>query len=153
VSRDLPGADLPSRFRVGAYGLLVEEGRVLITKTRTRTGILHNFPGGALELGEGALEALQREFLEETGLRVRPGALAHASESFFRSKDYPENQLVKLYWLVTREGGDLRSEGNGDDVAGVFWAPLDSLEEAAGLTRSDLEAVRAVRQRGLLPPR
>jgi 8-oxo-dGTP pyrophosphatase MutT (NUDIX family) len=153
MSRDLPaGVDLPSRFRVGAYGLLVEEGRILITKTRTRTGVLHNFPGGALELGEGALEALQREFLEETGLRVRPRALAHASEAFYRSRDYPENQLVKLYWLVARDGGDLRAEGNGDDVVGCFWSPLEALEEA-GLTSSDLEAVRAIRARGLLPTR
>jgi 8-oxo-dGTP pyrophosphatase MutT (NUDIX family) len=152
MSRDLPGADLPSRFRVGAYGLLIEEGRILITRTKTRTGILQNFPGGALELGEGALEALRREFLEETGLRVRPGALAHASESFFRSRDYPENQLVKLYWLVDREGGALRAEGNGDDVVGCFWSPLETLEADVGLTSSDLEAVRAMRERGLLPP-
>jgi 8-oxo-dGTP pyrophosphatase MutT (NUDIX family) len=153
MSRDLPGADLPSRFRVGAYGLLVEDGRVLITRTRTRTSILQNFPGGALELGEGALEALRREFLEETGLRVRPGQLAHATESFFRSRDYPENQLVKLYWLVTREGGEFRPEGNGDDVVGCFFAPLATLEEDVGLTASDREAVSAMRLRGLLPPR
>ena len=153
MSRDLPaGIALPSRFRVGAYGLLVEDGRILITKTRTRTGVLLNFPGGAVELGEGALEALRREFVEETGLSVRATHLAHASEAFFQSRDYPENQLIKLYWVVERDGGELLVGGNGDDVVGCLWSPLETLEEL-GLTRSDLEAVRAMRERGLLPRR
>jgi 8-oxo-dGTP diphosphatase len=38
----------PSRFRVGAYGILVEDGKVLVTRTITRTAILNNFPGGAV---------------------------------------------------------------------------------------------------------
>ena len=43
----------PSNFRVGAYGLLIEDGRLLLTRTRTRLGAVWNLPGGALELGEG----------------------------------------------------------------------------------------------------
>ena len=54
--------------------------------------------------------------------------------------------------FIAREGGELRVEGNGDDVVGCFWAPLEALEES-GLTTSDLEAVRAIRARGLLPRR
>ena len=139
----------PSRFRVGAYGLLIEDSRLLVTRTRTRSRILNNFPGGALELGEGALQALGREFIEETGLIIRPLGLLHASEGYHRSADYPENQLVKLYWRVERAGGELRLAGNGDDVVGCFWAPLSELH-SIGLTDSDEEAIRRLRELGAL---
>ncbi|MHB1843237.1 MAG: NUDIX hydrolase [Deltaproteobacteria bacterium] len=132
--------DRPSTFRVGAYGLLVEDGRLLITRTITRSGILNNFPGGAIELGEAPLAAVVREFREETGLVVRTGELVHATEGYHRSAAYPENQLIKIYWRVEVMGGELRLEGNGDDVAGCLWADLHKLE-ALELGDSDREAV------------
>ncbi len=142
-------AEKPSRFRVGAYGLLIEAGEVLITRTVTRSAILNNFPGGALELGESALEALRRELREETGLEVRPLELLHATEGYHRSKDYPESQLIKLYWRVERTGGALELGGNGDDVAACLWVPLAELA-TVGLTDSDTEAVQRLRERGVL---
>jgi 8-oxo-dGTP diphosphatase len=138
----------PERFRVGAYGLLVESGQVLVTRTRTRADTVLNFPGGALELGEGALEALHREFAEETGLTVAVRGLAYASEHYHQSPIYPENQLVKIYWFVDRTGGELRLEGNGDDIEACRWIPKEKLP-AAGLTPADTEMVIALRDRGL----
>jgi 8-oxo-dGTP pyrophosphatase MutT (NUDIX family) len=131
----------PSRFRVGVYGVLVENGKVLVTRTVTRSAILNNFPGGAVELGEAPLDALRRELREETGLEVRPLGLLHATERYYRSKDYPENQLVKLDWKVERTGGTLNMNGNGDDIASCFWVPVGDLA-GAGLTDSDTEAIR-----------
>jgi 8-oxo-dGTP diphosphatase len=142
-------AEKPNRFRVGAYGVLIEVGKVLVTRTVTRSAILNNFPGGAVELGEGPLEALRRELREETGLEVRPLELLHATEGYHRSRDYPENQLVKLYWKVERIGGTLAMDGNGDDVASCLWVPLRDLA-AAGLTDSDAEILPHLREYGVL---
>jgi 8-oxo-dGTP pyrophosphatase MutT (NUDIX family) len=139
----------PLRFRVGAYGLLRAGDSLLVTRTRTVLGTITNFPGGALELGEGALDALRREFVEETGVEVRPTGLAHASERYFRSEAYPENQLVKLYWFVEQIGGTLRSDGNGDDVLAAYFVPIADLERA-GVTPADEEAIAALRARGAL---
>jgi 8-oxo-dGTP pyrophosphatase MutT (NUDIX family) len=139
----------PLRFRVGAYGLLREGDSLLVTRTRTVLGTITNFPGGALELGEGSLDALQREFAEETGVEVRPTGLAHASERYFRSEAYPENQLVKLYWFVEQIGGTLRPGGNGDDVIAAYFVPIPDLA-GAGLTPADDEAIAALRARGAL---
>jgi 8-oxo-dGTP pyrophosphatase MutT (NUDIX family) len=139
----------PSRFRVGAYGLLRAGDSFLVTRTRTALGTITNFPGGALELGEGALDALRREFVEETGLEVRPTHLAYASENYHQSPAYPENQLVKLYWFVEQSGGTLRPEGNGDDIEAVYFVPIADLEQA-GLTPADGEAIAALKAAGAI---
>lgn len=138
----------PETFRVGAYGILIEDGKVLLTHTRIPSGAVWNLPGGAVELGEGPLEALKREFIEETGLQVVASGLAHASERFHQSKDYPQNQLVKLYWFVKRTGGDPRPGGNGDDVDECRFVPLAELFEI-GLTAGNLEMAHALRARGV----
>jgi 8-oxo-dGTP pyrophosphatase MutT (NUDIX family) len=139
----------PRRFRVGAYGLLRLEDSLLVTRTRTVLGTITNFPGGALELGEGALDALRREFVEETGLEVLPGSLAYASERYHQSPAYPENQLVKLYWFVEQVGGTLQPEGNGDDIEAVYYVPIADLDRA-GLTPSDEDAVAALKTAGAI---
>jgi ADP-ribose pyrophosphatase YjhB (NUDIX family) len=86
---------------------------------------------------------------EETGLEVRPLELLYATEGYYRSKDYPENQLMKVYWRVERTGGQLVLGGNGDDIASCFWAPISELAKTA-LTESDAAAVRRMQERGIL---
>jgi 8-oxo-dGTP pyrophosphatase MutT (NUDIX family) len=54
-------------------GLLVRDGRVLIGRRKIEPRKGHwDLPGGFLEEGELPLDGLRREFLEETGLDVRP---------------------------------------------------------------------------------
>src|SRR5690349_6766308 len=68
--------------RVG-QGILVEEGRVLLSGNRWYSGkpLVWTLPGGRAEEGEGISEALVREFHEETGLQVEVGDLAYVAES------------------------------------------------------------------------
>ena len=58
-------------FRPSAYGLLIEDGRILLSPHWGG----HVFPGGAVDLGERLEDALKREFPEETGLEIEPVAL------------------------------------------------------------------------------
>lgn len=49
-------------------GILSQSGKILLQK-RADKGTW-GLPGGAIELGESAVEALEREFYEETGVKV-----------------------------------------------------------------------------------
>jgi 8-oxo-dGTP diphosphatase len=134
-------------FSCRIYGVLRENGKVLLTRSAFRGSSFINFPGGGVDIGEGPMAALLREFVEETGLVVRPSRTLYASEGAHLSTQAPI-QIVSAYWLVEQVSGDLRTGGNGDDVLELFWAdparlPLDEMFPA------DLEFAR--RLPGLLP--
>jgi len=59
-------------------------------------------PGGRLNRGEGIREALVREVLEETGLKVVPGRLLGAG-----NQERTEGRVVHLVLAVTDSAGEL----------------------------------------------
>ena len=115
------------KFRVAIYGVLVEQDKVLLTDTKVPSGVITNFPGGGLELGEAPLEALAREFREETRIEIRVQELLFCSREFQQNPEYPSEQLIHIYYRVERIGGEITEDGNGDDVLGLAWVSLDQL--------------------------
>lgn len=116
-----------NRFRVALYGILVRDGRVLMTETKVPKGAILNFPGGGLELGESPIQAIEREFDEETGLVVKVEQLLYATERFFQNDSYPDEQLIHLYYRVSATGGTMREGGNNDDVLALHWFTRESI--------------------------
>ncbi len=116
-----------TKFRVAIYGVLVENDRVLLTDTVVPSGIITNFPGGGLELGESPIDAVVREFKEETSLEVTAAELLFCSQRFQQNPEYPHEQLMHIYYRVQRRDGILRLGGNQDDVASVSWVSLPEL--------------------------
>ncbi len=86
-------------------GILSQSGKILLQK-RADKGTW-GLPGGALELGESALEALEalvREFYEETGVEVRVEKLLNVYTKY--SDSYPngdEAQVLTILYLVSSE--------------------------------------------------
>ena len=56
------------KIRVSARAVVVQDGNLLLNCFGD--GLYYNFPGGGIEEGETALEAVVREVLEESGLAV-----------------------------------------------------------------------------------
>lgn len=131
---------VPERFSCRIYGVLQRGPDVLLTRSRFIKREFVNFPGGGVELGEAPIAALRREYEEETGIAIRPVRVLYASESAHLSTQQPI-QIVSLYWLVERAGGELRLGGNGDDVIDLFWAPIDRVPTEE-MFPSDLEFTR-----------
>jgi len=119
--------DRLTKFRVAVYGVLVRDGKVLLTDTRVPSGIITNFPGGGLELGEAPVEAVEREFREETTIAVAVEDLLFCTQRFQQNPEYPHEQLIHLYYRVRYISGEILKSGNDDDVAAVHWVALDEL--------------------------
>jgi 8-oxo-dGTP diphosphatase len=116
-----------TKFRVAVYGVLIEAGSVLLTNTRVPSGIITNFPGGGIELGEAPTEAVVREFREETTISVAIERLLFCSQACHRNPEYPHEQLIHIFYLVTRSSGEVLHTGNGDDVHSTIWAKPQEL--------------------------
>ncbi|MVZ64339.1 NUDIX domain-containing protein [Sphingobacterium sp. DK4209] len=87
-------------FNVRVYGILVnEQGEVLISDERTENVSFTKFPGGGLEYGEGLLDALKREYMEETGLEVE--VLKHIyTTDFWEKSSFNDSQIISIYYQV-----------------------------------------------------
>jgi len=131
-----------TRFRVAIYGVLIENGKVLLTDTTVPSGIITNFPGGGLELGEAPLEAVAREFKEETDIEVAVGELLFCSQRFQQNPEYPDEQLMHIYYRVRRVSGEVVDRGNNDDVVSVRWTAPSELPSRR-ILQVDLEFVES----------
>jgi mutator protein MutT len=116
------------KFRIALYGVLIQNNHVLLANTRVPSGVISNFPGGGLELGEAPLEAVAREFQEETGLTVAVKELLFCSQHFQQNPEYPTEQLMHIFYRVERVSGELLTNGNHDDIASIEWSTLEDLE-------------------------
>jgi len=89
-----------------------EQGRILLL--RRSDGVnLWSFPGGAMELGERADEAVIREVREETGLEVEPVALIGVYSSPDFAITYPNGDQVQpviLFFECQVVGGTLQPD-------------------------------------------
>jgi 8-oxo-dGTP diphosphatase len=116
-------------------------GRLLLIRRGHEPGAgLWSLPGGQIEPGETDQQALAREILEETGLRVACGPLVGAVElpgldgAVVEVRDY----------LATVTGGELAA---GDDAADARWVTAADLA-GLSLTRGLAEFLA---ERGVYP--
>lgn len=94
---DISGASrLPKRIETIARGILVSGGMVLLC--RDKQGSYAFLPGGHVEPGESAREALSRELQEEAGLeRVKVGSCALVTEQRFTQNGKPRHEISLVF--------------------------------------------------------
>lgn len=119
------GSQVPERRPVLGVGALVfDRDHVLLVKRGAHPAKGYwSIPGGKLRRGESIVQAVEREMLEETGLRVRPGELVAVYERLPTDGGEGEHYVV-LDYLCEAAGGVLRA---GDDAAEVGWFGISTL--------------------------
>lgn len=93
------------KLRVRVCGILERENTLLLVhhKALGKNGSLWAPPGGGMEYGENAHEALKREFLEETGLEVSVGKFLFVHEYLD-----PPLHGIELFFQVQETGGRIK---------------------------------------------
>ena len=131
-------------FSLGVGGLLTNAGRVLLVQRAQEPGRGRwTLPGGYAEEDEPPDEAVVREVLEETGLRVTTvGLLA------IRHALGAENQNLYYVFELALAGPveDLREAGDGHEIAhaGLYrLAALDAVGELGLISRWVIEQYAA----------
>ncbi|WP_395806002.1 NUDIX domain-containing protein [Daejeonella sp.] len=88
------------QFNVRVYGLLFNEDNHILISDEEEYGFqFSKFPGGGLEYGEGLIDALKREFVEECQTEIE--VLEHFyTTDFFIKSVFNESQVISVYYLV-----------------------------------------------------
>jgi len=131
------GAEIPCVGAVVKDG----QGRLLLIKRGHEPGAgLWSLPGGRIEPGETDAEALVREMLEETGLKVAPGGLLGSVK-----RPGLDGDVIDIRdYAATVISGTLRA---GDDAADAMWASVADLGSLA-VTDGLIEALTTWRVLG-----
>jgi len=139
-----------SYFNVRVYGLLINaDNQLLISDEQSGDRTFSKFPGGGLEYGEGLIDALKREFMEECEAEIE--VLSHFyTTDFFEKSSFNDSQILSIYYLV-REIGPLKMtyktkvfDFEAEQLQSFRWVGLDELKEDDVTFRTDKTVVNTL---------
>ena len=123
------------KFNVRVYGLLVNERNEILISDEQEYGMTFaKFPGGGLEYGEGLIDGLKREFIEECDVEIE--VIRHFyTTDFFMKSAFNDSQVISVYYLV-RNSTPLNViiktipfdfDGDGEILQSFRWMKLADL--------------------------
>jgi 8-oxo-dGTP diphosphatase len=87
-------------FNVRVYGILINDARQVLISDEQEYGMrFTKFPGGGLEPGEGLIDGLKREFVEECNLNVEVTSHFYTTDFYVKSA-FNNSQVISVYYLV-----------------------------------------------------
>ena len=114
----------PSRFNIRVYGIWIHNSSLLVNEETIRGNKVIKLPGGGLDLGEGIIDCLKREWMEELNLEIE--VLSHFyTTDFFQASAFDDSQVISIYYLIT--GNPDTPIVNSEPNERTYWLPVESL--------------------------
>lgn len=124
------------KVRVRACGLCWQEGRLLmVNHTAVTTGNFWAPPGGGVEFGQSIEDCLKKEFLEETGLVIRPGEFLFGCEYIAQPL-----HAIELFYTVQTEGGAL-IKGSDPELQIITDVRFMTIDEISNISPKELHGI------------
>ena len=89
----------PNQFNIRVYGLFINENKEILLADEERFGMrMTKFPGGGLRFGEGPIDCLKREALEEFGQNIEIVRHFYTTDFYQKAMFYDNQQLISIYY-------------------------------------------------------
>jgi 8-oxo-dGTP diphosphatase len=125
------------QFNVRVYGLLINDRNEILISDEQEYGIqFAKFPGGGLEYGEGLIDGLKREFVEECDTEI--DVISHFyTTDFYVKSAFNDSQIISVYYLVKNitplnlvfKTSPFDFDGEGDVLQSFRWIDMNKLRE------------------------
>jgi 8-oxo-dGTP diphosphatase len=125
------------RFNVRVYGLLINESNQVLISDEQEYGMqFTKFPGGGLEFGEGLIDGLKREFVEECNVEIEVISHFYTTDFFVKSA-FNDTQVISVYYRVKNlsplnlmfKTVQFDFDGEGEILQSFRWINLADLRE------------------------
>ncbi|KPK87236.1 MAG: NUDIX hydrolase [Bacteroides sp. SM23_62_1] len=88
-------------FNIRVYGIIINaKNEVLISDEYLMDMKMTKFPGGGLRFGEGTLDCIKREAVEEFGQEIDIIRHYYTTDFFQKALFYEDHQLISIYYLA-----------------------------------------------------
>lgn len=130
---------ITGNFVIRVYGIVMNNNNEVLLSDEFQLGIrMTKFPGGGLEFGEGTIEGLKREFIEEcNGQEIKNIHHFYTTDFFQKALFYENKQLLSIYYLtelsdpikfkVSERPFDFQEEKNGNQS--FRWIKIKNINE------------------------
>ncbi|TAJ12511.1 NUDIX domain-containing protein [Marinilabiliaceae bacterium JC017] len=89
------------QFIIRVYGILINARKeVLLSDEYVLSTYMTKFPGGGMEYGEGPVECLKREAIEELGQEIEIISHFYTTDFFQQSRFHKNAQIISIYYLI-----------------------------------------------------
>ena len=115
------------RPRVRVAGILIEDDRILLIEHTKNNRKYWLVPGGGVDWGESAAEALIREFKEETGLDIEVEKFLFISETIAPDK---QKHVINLYFKIKKaeNSSNIMKLGEEEMLTDLRFIPEDEIK-------------------------
>ncbi len=89
------------KYIIRVYAIIInDKNEVLLSDEFYNNTFMTKFPGGGLEFGEGTLECLKREAMEEFGQAIEVISHFYTTDFFQASLFHEKSQMMGIYYLA-----------------------------------------------------
>ena len=87
-------------FNIRVYAIIIMNNKILLCDEYLNNMKMTKFPGGGLQFGEGTIDCLKREAIEEFGQEVEITEHFYTTDFFQKALFYEDHQLISIYYKV-----------------------------------------------------
>jgi len=142
-------------FNVRVYGLLLNENHEILISDEQEYGMrFTKFPGGGVESGEGLIDGLKREFLEECNVAIEVIGHFYTTDFYVKSA-FNDSQVISVYYRVKNldelklnfKTAVFDFDEEGEVLQSFRWVKLNKLADEVFLFPTDQHVAKLLTER------
>lgn len=92
---------MPTQFTIRVYALIIsDQNEVLVTDEFQLDMKMTKFPGGGMHFGEGTIDCLKREMMEECNQEIEDIQHFYTTDFYQKALFWEGYQLMSIYYLA-----------------------------------------------------